>query len=153
MPTIQWQWNDTDAGGYAETQDQRFRFALNDDGRAGEIRCMDAAGNIRWVVATDAPSTDSAALTVYEDKLFAALYWHGATGCRVLALDADSGEQLWEAPLKGVGSMGHSRYVNRVQIRISDGRLVVFGDESAGKYIEVLDPSSGRQILNQRVSD
>jgi len=152
-PTISWQWNDADAGGYAATPDRHFRLALNEDGRAAEIRCTDAAGKTRWAVAVDAATIDSAALAVYEDKLFAALYWHGATGCRVLALDAGTGAQHWQTTLSGLGSMGHSRYVNRVQITVSDERLVVFGKESAGKYIEVLDPSSGRQIHHQRVAD
>jgi len=153
MPTIPWQWNDADAGGYAEAQNRHFRLTRNDDGRAAEIRCTDAAGKIRWAVAIDAATTDSAALTVYEDKLFAALYWHGATGCRVLALDVDTGEQHWATTLSGLGSIGHSRYINRVQITVSDDRLLVFGNESAGKYIEVLDPSSGRRIHIQKVSD
>jgi len=151
MPTIPWQWNDDDAGGFAATPDRHFRWALSDDGRAAEIRCTDAAGKIRWVKAIDAATTDSAALAVYEDKLFAALYWHGATGCRVLALAIDTGAQHWETTLTGLGSMGHSRYINRVQLNVSGDRLVVFGNESAGKYIEVLDPSSGRQVQIQKI--
>ena len=42
-------------------------------------------------------------------------------------------------------------YGNRVQLRFVNGWLVVFGDESGGKYIEVLDPKNGRRLSNRMV--
>jgi outer membrane protein assembly factor BamB len=124
---------------------------LSDDVGTAEIRCVDSTGDCRWVQTISARTTDAAALVVHRGKLYAALYSRYAAGCRVLTLDASSGHRLWETRLTGVGSVMHSKYMNRVQMRMKGKRLVVFGDESGGRYIEVLDPLSGRSIHNRRL--
>jgi hypothetical protein len=83
------------------------------------------------------------------DTLFAAVYDGGAPGCRVVALDARTGKPRWTATLLGVGRTLHSKYSNQIQLELRDGRLVVYGKESAGRYIEVLSPDDGRTVSNQ----
>lgn len=151
VESIEWQWDDADLGGQTDAEGDRFVFTLSDDANTAEIRRVDPVGDSTWVQTISALSVDSAALVVHDGKLYVALYLRNLTGCRVLALDASSGNRLWETPLKGIGSIGHSKYANRVQMRFRDECLLIFGDEASGRYIEVLDPFSGHLIYNRRV--
>ncbi len=151
IENIEWQWDNTYLGGYAYTEGDCFVFTLSDNINTAEIRRVDPVGNSKWVQIIPAVNINSAALLVDKGKLYAALYSRSLTGCHILALDASSGNQLWETTLKGIGSIGHSKYANRIQMRIEDEWLLIFGNESSGRYIEILDPFSGRLIYNQRV--
>ena len=151
IENIEWQWDNTDLGGYAYSEGDSFVFALSDNVNTVEIRRVDSVENSKWAQSIPAVTMNSAALLVDKGKLYAALYSRSLTGCQVLSLDASSGNLLWETPLKGIGSIGHSRYTNRVQMRFRDEYLLIFGDEASGRYIEVLDPFSGRLIYNRRV--
>jgi outer membrane protein assembly factor BamB len=151
IESIEWQWDDTDLGGHADAGGDRFVFTLSDDANTAEIQRVDTVGDSIWVQTIAVVTANSAALVVHDGRLYVALYSRNLTGCRVLALDASSGDRLWETPLKGLGSILHSKYANRVQMRVKDEWLLIFGDESSGRYIEILDLASGRRIYNQRV--
>jgi hypothetical protein len=148
--SIGWQWDAAAGGGRAarttlEAEDGgRFVFAHILDGDVIELQRLRSTGVAVWTRRVPAFGANSAVLLHRAGKLYAALYNDIGTGCRVLAQDAVSGDVLWEAPLKGLGPLHHSKYSNLVQMRFIDDRLVVFGNESGGKYLEVLDPNSGR---------
>lgn len=57
----------------------------------------------------------------------------------------------WKTQLEGVGPIGHSEYLNAVQLRMIDGRPTVFGWESAAKYIESLDPTTGAAVYHVKL--
>jgi len=152
--TVGWQW-DAEAGKHrpdsvVQGEDgSRFAFASAPGEETIELQRLQATGTPLWIKRISAMGANAAVLLYRPGKLYAALYSEIATGCRVLAQDAASGNVLWDTPLRGLGPSHHSKYSNLVQMRFIDDRLVVFGNESGGKYVEVLDPDSG-QLLSSR---
>ncbi len=151
--SIHWRWDDTSAGG--------SRVALDVDGQghavfgpvggaAFAIRAVRPSGDTAWTYPVSGGTADAASLVAHGGTLYAALYRAHVTGGRVLALDAMTGRPIWEVPLRGLGPLHHSKYANRLQATFVSDRLVVFGDESGGRYVEVLDPADGR-VLAHRV--
>ena len=85
-------------------------------------------------------------------RRYTALHAASAPGCRVQAHEAASGRLLWETRLHALqGGSHHSKYSNAVQLRLVGGRLAVFGKESSGRYVEVLDTATGAQLYHQAV--
>jgi hypothetical protein len=129
----------------------RVVFANGPQGGTVDVRRLDAAGRTRWRQSYGPTPADSAALLLHDGTLYAALYSDAATGGQVVALDVDSGTQRWAVHLQAMGPLHHSKYRNQIQLRFLDSHLAVFGDEAAGRYVEVLDPSSGRRIAYRKV--
>ena len=150
---IDWEWDETETEEAAATTAGRlFSVAFAPDRKTAELRCRDLTDDIiRWSHRLLTPAEDRVAMAADADNVYVALYWHGSTGCQVLAFDGGSGRRLWETRLVGLGSVGHSRYANRVQMRIREGKVAVFGNEASGKYIEVLDPATGEQVQHRKV--
>ena len=74
-----------------------------------------------------------------------------ATGCRVDAVDLDTGKRLWSTQLEGIGPTGHSEYRNQVNIELDGNGVVVFGNESHGCYVEVLNVRTGTQVAHRKL--
>jgi outer membrane protein assembly factor BamB len=118
---------------------------VHGDGSAA-MRVESTDPNARWTATIDSERSNAAAVAVTDDAIFVAHFHAIATGARVAKLRRDDGRQDWDVPLFGVGSIGHSRYRNDVQVEVLDGRLHVYGWESGGAYVEVLDLETGRQL-------
>ena len=69
-----------------------------------------------------------------------------STGCGVVAVDLQTGEQLWRHQLKGLGPINHSQYRNQVVLEIDESTVRVLGKESAGRSVEYVDRDSGRTV-------
>jgi len=75
-----------------------------------------------------------------------------SSGCTLIAIDLKTKKQRWKTRLKGVGPVGHSEYRNRINLRAGPGAAVtVFGWESYGRYIEVVDLKSGKTLHHRKV--
>lgn len=75
-----------------------------------------------------------------------------ASGCALVAVDLKTKKQLWKTRLKGVGPVIHSKYRNRINLRAGPGQAVtVFGWESHGRYLEVVDLKSGKTLTNRKL--
>lgn len=84
---------------------------------------------------------------VRDGLLYRADYEQMATGCAIRAIDLKAGQELWKATLKGLGPIAHSKYHNRVWMeRLGDSVLAVYGRESAGRYVELVDFKTGRTV-------
>ncbi|NUO51415.1 MAG: hypothetical protein HOV80_21380 [Polyangiaceae bacterium] len=56
--------------------------------------------------------------------------------------------------LQGLGPIGHSEYYNAVEIDVEPGgKLAVFGNEAAGKYVEIVDFATGRTLSVRRAEE
>jgi hypothetical protein len=148
---IDWQWDEADFGGCAEYGPDRFVLVFDESEGTAEVRRVGPEGDATAVWSLPRATANSAALLAHDDMLYVALYSRSATGCRVLALDLISEEPVWETRLRGLGSIGHSKYSNRIQMRMVGERLVIYGREASGNYIEVLDPRDGQLISSERV--
>ena len=69
-----------------------------------------------------------------------------SSGCAVVAYDLKAKKQLWKAPLKGLGPIGHSRYSNAVNLDLDKQAVCVRGKESAGRYIEYVGLRTGKTV-------
>ena len=81
------------------------------------------------------------------DVLVYADYSPGRTGCSLIAYDLTLKRELWKTALKGLGPIPHSRYANAVILEFIDNATVrVLGNESAGKYLEIVDINTGKTV-------
>ena len=76
-------------------------------------------------------------------------YCEIANGCTWIAFDLIHGREAWKTRLFGIGAVAHSEYMNRIHCKIVGQRIVVYGDEAAGQYVEILDMKSGRTLANR----
>jgi hypothetical protein len=79
------------------------------------------------------------------DMLYYAEFSPYASGCSIVAYHLKQGER-WKTPLWGIGPKGNSMYTNRVNMKLDGNHLIVYGDESAGRYIELVDVRTGRIV-------
>jgi hypothetical protein len=71
-------------------------------------------------------------------------------GCTLVAVNFDTGQDLWRTNLKGVvDQAGHSLYSNRVQLYASDDSIMVLGMESRGNYAEIVDMKTGKTLAHR----
>ncbi len=93
------------------------------------------------------------AATVFDtcrDLFVYAEFTTSSSGCTVIASDLKTRKQLWAVPLEGLGPIAHKSYRNRVSLSIVYGVVNIYGWESGGKYLELLDLKTGK-VLGHRV--
>ncbi len=127
----------------------RCRFTVDKKKDTSHLGCEDASKHQLFGIDRAKQSVHTVALATDGERLFVADYIAIATGVIVSAIDPSSGARLWSTNLFGAGPVSHSKYRNSVQMAMVDRRLVVFGWESAGKYVEILDPASGADLGNR----
>ena len=96
---------------------------------------------------------------VHGDALYVADFSPLANGCKVVAYDLTTGKKAWDRPLAGIGEVPHSKYRNRVAMSVEKHpdkdhfALVIVGQESAGRYVEVIDLATGKQLANRKYEE
>ncbi|HPE75148.1 MAG TPA: hypothetical protein PLC80_03630 [Draconibacterium sp.] len=148
---VKWQWDETKLDNTAIYCGSQLNYVFDEVVNTGRLQLSDVSGNVNIIWEGKNVYADTAFLLIDENVLFAAVYSQSSTGCKILALNLSSNQILWENQLLGLGSVGHSRYRNKVQMILTDNKLVVFGQELGGKYIEVRNPASGDLILNRKI--
>lgn len=93
---------------------------------------------------------DGRVFTRWEGKLFVAKYARGVTGCEVAAIDLSTGRQYWKSRLEAIGDQTHSEYYNSVNIETDGEKVIIYGNESHGRYVEHLDINTGKMLLNKK---
>ena len=89
--------------------------------------------------------------TLNGDVLVYAAFHPSSTGCAVVAYDLKNRKQLWKADLKGLGSIDHFENSNAVTLEFIDNAAVrVFGNESAGQYLEIVDLKTGKTVGHRK---
>jgi hypothetical protein len=85
------------------------------------------------------------------DVLVYAAFHPSSSGCALVAFDLKAQKQLWKTSLKGLGPIDHFRYSNSVNLDIINNDAVqVFGSESAGQYLEIVDLKTGKTVGHQK---
>jgi outer membrane protein assembly factor BamB len=123
-------------------------FTLDKTATTARTACV-AGGHELWHVDESHAFVNDAALVIDGTTLYSARYSDISTGCTLHAFDLTTGRERWVVRLEGLGPIGHSEYLNSVQIRVMSGRPVVFGWESSGRYIESRDPTTGASTFHQ----
>jgi hypothetical protein len=82
---------------------------------------------------------------VRDGAVFRADYDQITSGCTIVAVNLKAGKELWKATLQGLGPIDHSKYRNRVWMEpVDDSVFAVYGHESAGRYVELVDWKTGK---------
>ncbi len=85
------------------------------------------------------------------DVLVYAAFHPSSSGCALVAFDLKAQKQLWKTDLMGLGPIRHFRYSNSVNLDIINNDAVrVFGSESAGQYLEIVDLKTGKTVGHQK---
>ena len=93
-------------------------------------------------------------VVVYGDVLYVADFGPSSSGCRVIAYDLTTGKKAWVKNLDGIGPIDHTKYRNKVAMSVekhpteTQFALVIVGQESFGRYVEVLDLTTGKQLAH-----
>lgn len=91
-------------------------------------------------------------LTRYsQDQAFVVAHSRISSGGQLIAVNLQDGKILWRQPLKGLGPVAHSPYMNEVQRYVEQGRVIIHGMESGGCYTEVRSASDGALLDSERV--
>lgn len=79
--------------------------------------------------------------------LYRADYDQITSGCAIVAFDLKAEREMWKATLQGLGPIRHSKYRNRVWMEpVDESVFAVYGHESAGRYVEVVDWKTGKTL-------
>jgi hypothetical protein len=85
------------------------------------------------------------------DVLFVTDFSPTRMGCAVVAFDLKKRKELWRTELNGNPPGFHSEYRHQVNIADDGGLIVVYGKESHGRYIEFLDPKTGKIVSARKL--
>jgi hypothetical protein len=85
------------------------------------------------------------------DTLYVADFGPISSGCSLFAYDLTNRKGMWRSKLQGIGPTSHSKYGNMINIEMDEGAILVFGNEVHGRYIEYVDPESGRTIGHKKL--
>ncbi|MBI5488884.1 MAG: hypothetical protein HY905_16240 [Deltaproteobacteria bacterium] len=159
-PEVAWEWQGEDPSfGHTFYQGpitvraggESCSFTYDDEEHTARTAC-EAEGAEPWNLEETDAFVEDASLALDGGVLYVTRFSDIATGCQVTAYDAASGTVRWGTRLQGIGPIGHSEYLNKVEMKVLDARwLAVFGWESGGCYVEVLDRGDGRTVSNRRL--
>jgi outer membrane protein assembly factor BamB len=153
---IPWQWHE-EAGpagrAFSVTLEggASVDVARGRDGKVMGLRKYGGNGGEIWAVPLLAATARNVAFLVHGGTLYIALYADNAPGADIAAIDTKSGRLLFRVPLRGPGPLPHGRVRNRVQLHFVDPWVVVFGDESGGRYIDALDAKTGETVSSRKL--
>lgn len=87
---------------------------------------------------------------IADHKLYVVFFSPEDSGAEATAVDLQSGKVLWTSKLRALGDVDHSKYRNRVNVGLEEGKVIVYGDETMGRYVEVLDASNGAMVYQKK---
>jgi hypothetical protein len=53
---------------------------------------------------------------------------------------------VWKVSLKGLGVLDHSAYRTRVNIETNGDAVTIWGNETMGRYVEMLEAKTGKMV-------
>jgi hypothetical protein len=104
-----------------------------------------------WTAAVDFGHHARAAVAASDRALFVVSYHAFSTGAELRAFDLRKGNLLWKQPLVGCGRVAHSEYFNAVQMRAAGQHAVVFGNEIACRYVELVHGGKGVTLKHRQL--
>jgi hypothetical protein len=90
--------------------------------------------------------------------VFVTNYSSSSSGCTVIAFDLTTGKELWKTHCTALRDPAHLGYENATTIGLRPATnkpgetgsvIAIQGDESFGRYTEILDPKTGHQLAHQ----
>jgi len=90
--------------------------------------------------------SESTSPLLYGNILVVSYYCRISTGSELMALNAETGELLWDAEVVQL-MVPHSKYYNSVFLSRYGEKLVMRGCESGGTYVQVFDVNTGKRLF------
>jgi|tagenome__1003787_1003787.scaffolds.fasta_scaffold20928023_1 hypothetical protein len=87
--------------------------------------------------------------SICEDRLYYVDFDRISPGAVLVAVDLPAKKELWRSTLRGVGQPAHSYYSNAVNLLASNSILCVYGNETAGRYVEYTNAQTGETLANK----
>ncbi|NBC11151.1 MAG: PQQ-binding-like beta-propeller repeat protein [Planctomycetes bacterium] len=87
------------------------------------------------------------------DRLYYPRFHFSSSGGEVVAVDLKTGEEMWRTPLQALGPIEHSAYLNRIIVNASDETVLIQGNESLGRYVEIKNAETGNTIAHRIYDD
>jgi len=119
-------------------------------GDAIELLATDPKGELRWRTTLDpkaGPWSSSAVVAEHAGCVVVVVYNGGSSGASAYVVDREHGTLRFSSSPGSIGSIGHSRYGNDVGLALfGQGIVRVYGHESGGDYLGVLDLGAGRLL-------
>lgn len=147
LAALSWAWDgDADAFEYREPS-----FELEGYGTVRvDFEDLALPGGKRVALGDGFASSRPAAAALLDDGTLYVAYGDAhSSGASLIAVDITKGTERWHTPLRGVGPTAHSEYFNQLQIAIVRDHVVVYGNESNGRYLEVVG-RDGSPRVNKR---
>ena len=147
--TTKWKWDDktaTLAHSVSLTQSTDEIKVEPKDARFDAKVTFSKNGEKRFTLAAH----EHTVFRIVGDTLVFAHFSPVSNGAELIAFDLKTGKQLWDTKLRGIGLVMHFSYRNRVNMEISNGTVTVFGNESFGKYVEIVDMKTGKTIGHKK---
>jgi hypothetical protein len=148
---IAWQWDEVapylfpDVDLVAVHGGSSYRLSMTTKAGHDQLRLTNGS----WTISLPRdPNAPAVAIAADDARIYLATYHPISSGCALAAYSASDGKQLWTVQLVAAGPISHSKYFNRVQLRVIDAKAVVFGNEAAKRYIEVRDAATGAAVSN-----
>jgi len=86
---------------------------------------------------------------ILEDRLYYARFHFSGSGGTIVAVDLKSGKELWASPLKALGPVEHSAYLNLMTLTAGFDEVVIHGNESMGRYVELKSVATGQTLAHK----
>lgn len=83
---------------------------------------------------------------ILENTLVLAVYNGHQPDARLLGIDLSSKQLKWEANVATFGGKANSTYFNAIWLGEYDGKILLEGYESQGKYLQVFDKETGKRL-------
>lgn len=133
--------------------DERSEVTLKTIGERFDVKGfdLDYKGTTSWSTRISADHATYGRLAADQDHVYVAKAHRIAAGSDIVAFDRRDGAQAWSTATFGVGPIGHSKYSNVLQtLTVTPRGVELYAVESGCSYLEVLDPVSGRTLINHR---
>jgi hypothetical protein len=150
---LTWQWagGAPPSGGYtapvtASVGSMVCTFVYDDAAKTTRTSCA-SHGRELWHHDETRAFIEDAALAIDGTTLYSARFSDIASGCVLHAFDATTDRERWSVSLVGLGR-SRTASITTPSSRVVGARPVVFGWESAGRYVEARDPTTRAPTLS-----
>ncbi len=91
-------------------------------------------------------------LIVADNKIVIATHNQISSGSNLICLDIHTGKEVWRGAVNQL-NVEHSKYSNSLYIDLFDEKIVIMGNESYGRYIQVIDLNTGKNLFFKMEND
>lgn len=117
------------------------------------LACYDGDA-LRWSVSLPGNGMcGRAALLELDSRIWLARWCAITSGAHLLAFDAADGRVRLDRAMRALLGVDHSEYFAGLTLTAAGRFPVVAGVESAGRYVEVIDPDSGETLVSRTLRE